>query len=309
MEYSIIVIYVEDLMMFCKTKASIVDIKIGLKRDFSIKELGDLKYCLGIEIHRKRNEKTILMNQQAYIRRLAEKFGAQNCKDVHTPADSSSKLVKIPDGEVLVPKFFYRELFGALMYIATCTRPDIAHAVGEVAKFCERYGKSHWADAKRILKYLKTTQDLSIMFCGNSKGELIGFADANWAGDVETRRFTTGYVFFLNSDVVSWNSKRQPTVATSSTEAEYMSLYSATQEVIWLRLLLKDLEYTDQAATIIFQDNQGCIALAKNPVYHARTKHIDIKFHFLREKVLDEVIALEYKPTEEMIADGFTKAL
>ena len=250
-----------------------------------------------------------MMNQQAYIRRLAEKFGVQNCKDVHTPADSNSKLVKIPDGEVFVPKFPYRELVGALMYVATCTRPDIAHAVGEVAKFCEKYGKSHWAAAKRILKYLKTTQDLHIKFSGNSKGELIGFADANWAGDVDTRRSTTGYVFFLNSGVISWNSKRQPTVATSSTEAEYMSLYSATQEAIWLRLLLKDLEYTDNAATTIFQDNQGCISLAKNPVYHARTKHIDIKFHFLREKVMDEVIVLEYKPTEEMVADGFTKAL
>ena len=195
------------------------------------------------------------------------------------------------------------------MYVATCTRPDIAHAVGEVAKFCEKYGKSHWAAAKRILKYLKTTQDLHIKSSGNSKGELIGFADANWAGDVDTRRSTTGYVFFLNSGVISWNSKRQPTVATSSTEAEYMSLYSATQEAIWLRLLLKDLEYTDNAATTIFQDNQGCISLAKNPVYHARTKHIDIKFHFLREKVMDEVIVLEYKPTEEMVADGFTKAL
>ena len=308
-EYSILVIYVDDLMIFCKTKEHIADIKIELKKDFSIKELGDLKYCLGIEIHRKRNEKMIMTNQQAYIRRIAEKFGVQYCKDVHTPADSNSKLVKIPDGEVFVPKFPYRELVGALMYVATCTRPDIAHAVGEVAKFCEKYGKSHWAAAKRILKYLKTTQDLHIKFSGNSKGELIGFADANWAGDVDTRRSTTGYVFFLNSGVISWNSKRQPTVATSSTEAEYMSLYSATQEAIWLRLLLKDLEYTDNAATTIFQDNQGCISLAKNPVYHARTKHLDIKFHFLREKVMDEVIVLEYKPTEEMVADGFTKAL
>ena len=116
-------------------------------------------------------------------------------------------------------------------------------------------------------------------------------------------------MFFLNNSVISWNSKRQPTVATSSTEAEYMSLYSATQEAIWLRLLLKDLKYSDKASTTIYQDNQGCIALAKNPVYHSRTKHIDIKFHFLREKVLEEVITLEYKPTEEMVADGFTKAL
>lgn len=195
------------------------------------------------------------------------------------------------------------------MYIATCTRPDIAYAVGEVAKFCERYGKAHWTAAKRILKYLKTTQDISIVFDGSNKGELIAYADANWAGDLDTRRSTTGYIFFLNGSAVSWNSKRQPTVATSSTEAEYMSLYSATQEATWFRSLLKDMKYSVDSATTIYQDNQACIALAKNPVYHARTKHIDIKFHFLRDKVAHGVIALEYKPTEEMVADGFTKAL
>ena len=123
--------------------------------------------------------------------------------------------------------------------------------------------------------------------------------DANWAGDLDTRRSTTGYVFFLNGSVISWNSKRQPTVATSSTEVDYMSLYSATQEAIWLRGLLTDLNYCAKIATTIFQDNQGCIALAKDPVYHSRTKHIDIKFHFLREKVASAVIELEFKPTQE----------
>ena len=152
---------------------------------------------------------------------------------MHTPADSNSKLMKMRQEEAFAPKYPYRELVGALMYIATCTRPDIAHAVGEDAKFCERYNKSHWTAAKRILKYLKTTQDMSIVFSGFNKGELIGFADANWAGDLDTRRSTTGYVFFLNGSAISWNSKLQPTVATSSTEAEYMGLYSTTQEAIW----------------------------------------------------------------------------
>lgn len=308
-EYSIIIIYVDDLMLFCKTMDHIEDIKSALKEEFSIKELGELKYCLGIEIHRKRDDHVIKINQQAYIKRLAEKFGVDQCKDVHTPADSNSKLSKLPEEEAFAPKYPYRELVGALMYIATCTRPDIAYAVGEVAKFCERYGKAHWAAAKRILKYLKTTLDISIVFDGSSKGELIAYADANWAGDLDTRRSTTGYVFFLNGSAVSWNSKRQPTVATSSTEAEYMSLYSVTQEAIWFRSLLKDMKYGVDSATTIYQDNQGCIALAKNPVYHSRTKHIDIKFHFLREKVEREEITLEYKPTEDMVADGFTKAL
>ena len=129
-EYSIIVIYVDDLMLFGKSKEHIAEMKSALKQEFSIKELGDLKYCLGIEIHRKRDEHVIMMNQQAYIKRLSEKFEIENCKDVHTPADSNSKLVKMPEEEAFVPKFPYRELVGALMYIATCTRPDIAHAVG-----------------------------------------------------------------------------------------------------------------------------------------------------------------------------------
>ncbi|KAG6623354.1 Retrovirus-related Pol polyprotein from transposon TNT 1-94 [Phytophthora cinnamomi] len=308
-KFSIIVVYVDDLMIFSKTKADITGIKEALKREFSIKELGELKYCLGIEIHRDRESKVIIMNQRAYIQRLAEKFGVENCKAVHTPADSNSKLVKPSEDEVFAPKYPYRELVGALMYLATCTRPDIAQAVGEVAKFCEYYNKSHWVAAKRILKYLKTTQDLGLVFNGRTKGELFGYADANWAGDLDTRRSTTGYVFFLNGSAISWKSKRQPTVATSSTEAEYMALYNATQEAVWLRQLLKDVGAECVGATSIFQDNQGCIALAKNPAYHSRTKHIHLKCHFLREKVEDKIIVLEYKPTDEMVADGFTKAL
>ncbi|POM67427.1 RxLR effector candidate protein, partial [Phytophthora palmivora] len=224
-------------------------------------------------------------------------------------ADSSAKLMKPSEDEYFVAKYPCRELVGALMYLATSTRPNIAYAVGEVAKFCERYNKSHWVAAKRILKYLKTTQDVGLVFNGGIKGELVGYADANWAGDLDTRRSTTGYVFFLNGSAISWKSKRQPTVATSSTEAEYMALYNAIQEAVWLRQLLKDLGYENKGATTIYQDNQGCIALAKNPAYHTRTKHIDIKFHFLREKVESKTVELEYKPTDEMIADGFTKAL
>uniref|UniRef100_A0AAV1U138 Reverse transcriptase Ty1/copia-type domain-containing protein n=1 Tax=Peronospora matthiolae TaxID=2874970 RepID=A0AAV1U138_9STRA len=173
-------------MLFCKTKGNIASIKNSLMEDFSIKDLGDLKYCLGIEIHRKREDGTIKMNQKAYIKRLSEKFGVENCKDVHTPADSNSKLIKMGQEEAFVPMYPYRGLVGASMYIATCTRTDIAHAVGEVVKFCERYDKSHWTAAKRILEYLKTTQDLSIVFSGINKGELIGFAGANWAGDLDT---------------------------------------------------------------------------------------------------------------------------
>ena len=118
------------------------------------------------------------------------------------------------------------------MYAAMRTRPDVKHAVGEVAKYCERHGKSHWIAAKRVLKYLKTTANYSIVLRGKDKGELLGFADASWASDLDSRRSTTGYVFFLDGNVVSWKSKRQPTVATFRTEAEYMALYAAAQEAV-----------------------------------------------------------------------------
>ena len=218
-------------------------------------------------------------------------------------------MAKLENDDDFVPKWPYRELVGALMYVPTCTRPDIMHAVGEVAKYCAKYGKQHWIAAKRVLKYLKTTMDYSIVFDGKNKGELLGFPDASWASDLDSRRSTTGYVFFFNGSVVSWKSKRQPTVATSSTEAEYMALYSATQEAVWLRRLLSDMGCARGLATTIYEDNQGCIALARNPVFHARTKHIDIKYHFLREKVEEGDIELEYRPTDEMVADGLTKAL
>ena len=179
-EYSIIEIYVDDLLLFCKTKEHIASIKSPLIEDFIIKYLRDLKYCLGIEIHRKREDGWKDHDESEGVQQATlGEVRIENCKDVHTPADSNSKLIKMRREEDFAPKYPYRELVGALMYIATCTRPDIAHAVGEVAKFCERYNKSHWTAAKRILKYLKTTQDMSIVFSGSNKGELIGFADSN----------------------------------------------------------------------------------------------------------------------------------
>ena len=174
-EYSFVIVHVDDLMIFARTQDDINTIKRGLMTEFSIKELGELKYCLGIEISRNRASKIIRMNQHAYIRRLSEKFGVDKCKTVHTPMNESEKLTKLDDNEHFVSKWPYRELVGALMYVATCTRPDIMHAVGEVAKYCERHGQQHWIAAKRVRKYLKTTAEFSLIFDGKNQGELVGF--------------------------------------------------------------------------------------------------------------------------------------
>ena len=161
-----------------------------------------------------------------------------------------------------------------------------------------------------MLRYLQATPTHGIRFSGSGDGKLIGYSDADWVGDIESGRSTSGYVFVLNGGCISWRSKKQRTVALSSTEAEYMALSEATQEAVWLKAFMRELgEDTGGGALTVDEDNQGAIALAKNPEFHKRTKHIDIRYHFVREKVEDGQVALEYCPTQDMLADLMTKPI
>ena len=306
-EYTIVAVYVDDIIVMSQDIQVIEKFKEKLKCEFKIKDLGDMKFCLGIDVDRNRKDKTITMSQLGYINKIAERFGLLKCKPIFTPADMNSKLEQGEVEEDEDNDFPYRELVGSLMYAMVCTRPDIANAVGTISKHCEKPSRVHWIAAKRVLRYLVTTKNMKIKFGSQPRSELVGYADANWASDADTRRSTTGYLFTLNNSVVSWKSQRQHTVATSSTEAEYMALYSAVQEMIWLRRLLKDLKYIQDKPTMIYQDNQGTIALAKNPTFHSRTKHIDIKYHFVRDKIKSSELVIEYKATQEMVADALTK--
>ena len=174
-------------------------------------------------------------------------------------------------------------------------------------------GKTHWQAGLRILRYLQATPDHGIFYAAGTDPHddlvLHGWTDSNWAGDLDTRRSTTRYCFTLGSGAISWSSKKQPTVALSLTEAEYRAACFGTCEVVWLRQLLGDLGYPQKKSSTIWCDNQSCIAIARNPVFHARTKHIEIQYHFVREKLLDGVITLVYCKTEDNLADLFTKAL
>lgn len=196
------------------------------------------------------------------------------------------------------------------MYLMLDTRPDIAFAVSCLSRFMSNPTSAHITAVKRVCRYLKGTQDLELVFRGDLC-PLSGYTDADWAGDTATRRSTSGYIFNLGSGAISWSSKRQPVVALSSCESEYMGETQATKEAIWLRRLLAGLlgQEKEPMATVIFGDNQGAIALAKNPQFHARTKHIDIQHHFVREKQAEGEVDIQYTPTERQIADGLTKAL
>lgn len=168
----------------------------------------------------------------------------------------------------------------------------------------------HMQAVKHIYRYLRGTSDLALLYQRGEDNYLSGFTDADWAGDLHDRKSSTGFAFLLGSTPVTWNSKKQPTVALSSTEAEYMALTESTKEAIWLRRLLGKLQLLNlQTPTIIHGDNQGSLNLAHNPIYHGRTKHVEVRHHFIREKILSQEIALKYVPTREQVADIFTKVL
>jgi hypothetical protein len=202
----------------------------------------------------------------------------------------------------------YSSLIGSLLYLSNSTRPDITFAVHRLSSYNSNPNEIHWKAAKRILKYLKKTDDLGLVFKNSNDCTLHGYSDSDWASDLDTRRSTTGYFVTLNRNPISWCSKRQNTIALSTAEAEYMGISETIKELIWIKKLLTDLKITD-FKTELACDNQSAIQISKNPVFHQRTKHIDIRYHFIREKIQEMKIKLYYLPTELMIADLLTKPL
>ena len=273
-----------------------------------MKDLGELHHCLGVCVEWDREQNSLWLHQKHYILNLIQKYGLQNANTVATPADISVKLTKEDGISKAVDPTAYQSIVGSLMYAATATRPDISFAVGVLSKFCSKPTASHFTAAKRV-RYLKGTPDLALKFVKSVDGTLTGYSDADWAGDLDDRHSTSGNLFIMAGGTISWTSKKQPTVSLSTAEAEYMALSTATQEAIWLRRLLADLNMEQSQPTVIMGDNQGSIAIARNPVFHVRTKHIDIRHHFIREVLQDGVIDLCYCPTSEMIADLLTKPL
>jgi hypothetical protein len=306
-------LYVDDLILACKDIKVIETIKRKLANLFKITDIGRLKYCLGFEIDRDRDCKTLKMHQSAYISSIIKRANMESCKIATTPGNPSLKLSKsmcptsIDDIEYM-KKVPYRQLVGAMLYLVSGTRPDLAFSVSQVCRYMQNPGKLHWEAVKQIIKYLQGTKTAGIILGGEWK-DPHGYVDSDYAGEVDNRRSTTGYVFYLNGGPVSWNCRTQPTVALSSTEAEYMALSTAAQEAIWLKGILKSLSIGTNKPIKLFGDNQGSLKLAKNPQNHSRTKHIDVRHHFIRDAVTQLQVSLEYIPTENNLADRFTKAL
>ena len=223
--------------------------------------------------------------------------------------DVSTKLVKATSDYECVDQQLYQSAIESLLYLSISTRPDITYAVSTLSRFSSNPTQQHWTALKRVMCYLKGTTNFGINYSKNGSQDCICYSDADWAGDVNDRKSTSGYLFQISGGAVTWSTKKQSCVTLSTTEAEYIALASAAQEAVWLRQLTTDLGYSSETATIIYEDNQSAISMTKNPQFHGKAKHIAIKYHFIREQVSNGTVKLQYCPIREMIADMFTKAL
>ena len=302
-----IALYINDFLIASENENDIATIKGLLAERFEMKDLGIAERFLGMEI-KYGEDGSVKLHQEQYLCNLLKRHGMQDCNPISTPLDTSVKLTKATDAEPLANSKEYASIVGGLMFAACVTRPDIMCAVGQLSQFLNKPTSRHLLAAKRILRYLKGTLNLGIRY-GHPVTPLVGFSDADWAGNLDTRRSTTGYVVMLNNGAVTWRSQRQPTVALSTMEAEYMALTEATKELLWMRRFLTELGYGNDDPVDLFTDNQSALALSKNPVSHARAKHIDVRHHFVRDAIQDNVVWVQHIPTENIIADSLTKAL
>ena len=303
---SYLLIYVDDMLIVASCHKVVKEMKEDLSKVFTMTDLGEASYFLGLEFSRDRGAKRIFLHQGGYIAKMLEKYGMADCRPVRTPFPSGFKLP--PGEEGAYPLQAYQSAVGSLMYLMVGTRPDLAFAVGAVSQFLVCPTKTHWEAVKHIFRYVSATAQLKLAL-GQSKGEptVVGYSDADWAANDINRRSISGYAFKLGEGAISWASKKQTSVALSSTEAEYMALTQACKEAIWIKHYLTELGVQREGPLLIRADNQSCIALARNPEFHARTKHIDIQYHFIREKVEGGEVALEYCSTKAMVADVLTK--
>jgi hypothetical protein len=277
----------------------------ALKNEFAMKDLGPLHHFLGVAVQHRRD--SLFLSQRQYTLDILARHGMSDCKPCTTPVDTCAK-VAADDGPSVDDPTTYRSLVGALQYL-TFTRPDIAYAVQQVCLHMHDPRETHLVAAKRILRYLQGTISHGLVIPRSAPTQLTVYTDADWAGCPDTRRSTSGYAVFLGSSLVSWSSKRQPTVSRSSAEAEYRAVANGVAEATWLQQLLQELRHPLQSATLVYCDNVSAVYLSTNPVQHQRTKHVEIDLHFVRERVAIGAVRVLHVPTTLQFADIFTKGL
>jgi hypothetical protein len=309
-------VHVDDIISVASTSDENNRFKADLDAKWKISDIGEAKFALGIAMSRNRVERTISLSQTALIDRIISEFGQTDAHSVDTPMVAGLHLRR-PDKNEPVPSATiawaertpYRSLIGGLNYLAVGTRPDIAYAVGRLAGFLDCYRVEHWEAAIRVVRYLKGTRQLCLKLGGVKPISLIGHSDSDYANCLDTSLSVGGYCFTLGSGVISWASRKQKSVADSSCYAEYIALHQASHEVVFLRELISCLLPPDITPTVVFCDNDAASILTEDHVWHARVKHIRVKYHYVRELVANKELTVKRVRSSENTADILTKPL
>ena len=305
----------DDILLIGNDVGKLSDVKVWLAKQFDMKDLGEAAYVLGIQIFRDRKNRQLALSQASYIDKMLSRYAMQDSKKgmlpfVHGVHLSKEQSPKTPQEVEDMRRYPYASAVGSLMYAMLCTRPDICYAVGMVSRFQSNPGPDHWTAVKNILKYLRRTRNYMLVFSGIDL-KMIGYTDSDFQADRDSRRSTSGSVFTLNGGSVVWRSIKQSCIADSTMEAEYVAACEAAKEAVWLRKFLIDLEVVPDAAQpmTLYCDNSGAVANSKEPRSHKRSKHIERRYHLIREIVARGDMEVKQISTHDNIADPFMKIL
>ncbi|CAL9016687.1 unnamed protein product [Prunus brigantina] len=301
----IVSLYVDDLIFTGNDACLIEEFKCSMKSKFEMTDLGKMRYFLGVEVLQ--SSKGIHLCQKKYAKDVLDRFGMRECNSVKNPIVPGSKLTREGGGKK-VDATQFKQLVGSLMYL-TATRPDLTYSVCLISRYMADPTEEHLLAAKRLLRYLMGTLELGVFYAREGAIELFAYTDSDYAGDYDDRKSTSGYVFKLSGGAVAWALKKQHVVTLSTTEAEYVAAAACACQSIWMKRVLNHFSPSQSKCITVFCDNSSAIKLSKNPVLHGRSKHIDVRFHFLRNLTRDGVVELKYCGTSEQLADIMTKPL
>lgn len=308
----ILSVYVDDMIVFANTRQALKEAIDALGKFVELKDLGEPRYILGIEVNQDKDKRVLTLSQRKQIDELLKTFHMEDCAPVKTPMEPSHwkgliQSTKQEQTEVPRPDVPYQSLLGHLMYLVQGTRPDIAFATNFLSQFNTSFTTEHWKMAKRVLRYLKGTRDVALSFTSLGKN-VFGFSDASW-NELSGGRSRSGYVFVLAGGAVAWKSSKQNIVALSTCEAEYVALAEATREGKWIKMFLHELDYDTYCSggLLVNCDSQSAIKLIENPIHHQRSKHIALRYLYARNEIEEKEFKLQYVATDSMVADSLTK--